>query len=141
MPAVKYSAKGAILKSGAAIHPTTTVGSLKSLVMDIGERTLLDTTTHDNSATKSYVDSGLKDTVSLDITVLADPGDTNHEALRAAHAAGTPWYLSVVTPDAGAALWEMLGIILNISVPAMNTDGLLEYTIKYKATAAETYTQ
>lgn len=139
--AVKMSAKGVMLKSGSAIHPSTVLGSLKSLVMDIGDRQLLDTTTHDNTSTKSYVDSGLKDTVSLDITVLADPGDTAHEALRAAHAAGTPWYLSVVTPDVGAALWEMLGIILNMSVPAMNTDGLLEYTIKYKATAAETYTQ
>jgi len=139
--AVKYSAKGSILKSGSTAAPTTSLASVKSIGFNIGARALIDATTHDNSGTKAYVDSGLKDTSELQLNLLADPDDTAHEAVRAAHAAGTPWYFTLVLPNSGAAQWALLGIILEMSIPQLNVDGLLEYSVRYKATAGETFTQ
>lgn len=139
--AVKIAAKGSLLKSGASATPTVTLGSVRSIGFNPGARKLIDSTTHDNSGTMSYVDSGLKDTADLKATVLMDPADTAHEAIRAAQAAGTPWYFTLVLPDTGAAQWALLGIILELTIPTLNVDGLLEMEITYKATAGETYTQ
>lgn len=138
---VKYPAKGTQVKHGASAAPTTVLGQLKSANISPGMRTLIESTTHDNTVTKSYVDSGLRDTPDLDMTVVLDPADTGHEAVRAAHAAGTPYFFTLILPDVGAAQWALSGIILEVSVPALTPQGLLEMTIKFKATSADTYTQ
>lgn len=138
----KIAAKGAIVKTGAAATPTTNLTQVRSVALTIGERPMIDSTTHDSVTTKDYIPSPLRDTNQVEITIAYDPADATHEAVRAAHAAGTKWYFTVILPDAGAAQWAMSGFITNFSVPALNPDtGLIESTITYRADTVDTFTQ
>lgn len=138
----RISTKGTVIKHGASATPTTTLAGVRSITPGDGLRELIDATCHDSSTTKEYIKAPLRDTFSLSITLAYDPADTGHEAIRAAHAAGTLYYLTMVLPDAGAAQWELSGYLTGFSVGALNpTTGLLEATVAYKAIAAETFTQ
>jgi hypothetical protein len=138
----RIATKGAIIKHGASATPTTTLAGVRSISVSDGARAMIDATCHDSATTKEYIPAPLRDTLGLTIVLAHDPADTGHEAIRAAYAAATPYYLTLVLPDAGAAQWALLGIITSFLSAQLNPDtGLLESTFTYKATASETFTQ
>lgn len=138
----RIASKGAIAKYAATATPTNVIAGTRSVAITIGDRPMIDATCHDDSDTKNYIPAPLRDTVSVDITIAHDPADTGHEAIRAAHAAGTLHYLTIVLPDAGAAEWALSGYWTSFGVPALNPDtGLMECSLKFKAAGAETFTQ
>lgn len=136
----KISAKGSVIKHGATATPTDTLAAVRSISFNQGDREQIDTTTHDSETTKEYVDSKLRETPSLEFTLVYDPANTGHEAIRAAHAAGTLYYLTLVLPDAGSAQWAMSGYITGFSLPSLATNAALEATVFFKALAAESFT-
>lgn len=136
----KFKAKGVIVKAALTATPTTVVSQMADVSFDLGSRTLIDTTTHDSSVTKDYIDGGLRDTASLDISCLYDPADAVHEIIRAAHAAGTLVYVTLVLPDTGAATFVTSGFIQDFSVPGIGTSAELKMNFKFKAAGAETFT-
>jgi hypothetical protein len=138
----KYAAKGTLVKSGSSASPSTNLANVKGVTLNVGEREMLNTTTHDDTTTKSYISAPLRDTNSLEIEVLYDPAAATHEEVRAAHAAGTKWYFTVVLPDAGAAQWALGGYITAFSLGGLDPEtGLVQATISYKADGADTFTQ
>lgn len=138
----KIAAKGAIVKTGSSATPTTNLAQVRSVALTVGERPMIDSTTHDSASTKDYIAAPLRDTNQLEIVIAYDPAAATHEEIRAAHAAGTKWYFTLVLPDAGAAQWAMSGFITGFSVPALNPDtGLIESTITYRADTVDTFTQ
>lgn len=138
---VKYSAKGVLIKHGLTAAPATNLAQVKSVGISVGDVSLVDVTTHDSATTKDYVHPLLRDTASFDITLEWDPADVGHEAVRAAHAAGTLYYFTAVMPDADAAQWALSGYITSFSPPTLTPEGALEVTLKYKAKTVDTYTQ
>lgn len=138
----KIAAKGAVVKSGSAATPTTSLTQVKSVSLTIGAREMLGATTHDSATTKDYLASPLRDTNGVEIELIYDPSDATHEAVRAAHAAGTLWYFTLVLPDAGTAQWAMSGYITDFSVPSLDPEtGVVTSTLSYKANAVDTFTQ
>lgn len=136
----KIPALGAIVKYGASASPTTELAQVKSVSFDQGSREQIDTTTHDNTVSKEYQDAKLRDTASLEITILYDPANSGHEAVRAAHAAGTLYYITLVLPDSGAAQFALSGYFTDFSIAPLVTNGAIEATIRFKANAADTFT-
>jgi hypothetical protein len=138
----RIASKGAIVKYAATATPTNVIPGVRSVATTIGSRAMIDATCHDDSSTKNLIPAPLRDTVSLDITIAHDPANAHHEAIRAAHIAGTLHYVAVVLPDAGAAQWEVSGYWTDFGLPALNPDtGLMECVLKFKANAVETFTQ
>ncbi len=135
----KTKAKGVLVKMALTATPTTNYAQNAEVSFSQGDRTLVDVTTLDSVTTKEYLDSGLRDTCELDITSEYDPADTIHELARAAHAAGTLVFVTLVLPDAGAAQWAMSGIILSFGVPTLQSNGSLKNTIRFKATGVDTF--
>lgn len=137
----KYSAKGCQVKHGTSANPTDVLAQVESVGFTQGDRELLDVTTHDSSTTKQYVDSGLRETSEVSINLLYDPADAGHEALRAAEANGTVYYITVILPDAGAAQWAAVGYVTGFNVPDRSPGDPLTATVTFKARSAETFTQ
>lgn len=138
----RYATKGGIVKHGASATPTTNLAGVRNIAIAGGDRQLIDASCHDSTGTKEYILSPLRDTMDLTITVAWDPADTGHEAIRAAFAANTKYYLTVVFPDGGNAQYAFEGYFTNVQPQALNpTDGIMESVFSFKATAAETYTQ
>jgi len=103
---------------------------------------MINATCHDSVTTLEYIPAPLRDTASLTVRLAHDPADTDHEAIRAAYAAATKYYLTLVLPDAGAAQWAFSGYITSFIPQEMNPEtGLLETVFTYKADTAETFTQ
>ena len=136
----KYPAKGVIVKYAATATPTTEVVNKAEVGIEDGERELIDSTTHENTTTKSYVDSGLRDTLGIPLRLLLDPADTIHELMRSHWAAGTLGYLTIVLPDTGAATWSGSGYITSYQVEGMTPKGELAVRIRFKYASAETFT-
>jgi hypothetical protein len=136
----KFKAKGVVVKAALTATPTTTVDQAAEVSFGGGDRTLIDTTTHDSTTTKDYIDSGLRDTAEIDVTGEYDPANAVHEILRAAQAAGTLVYVTLVLPDTGAATIVMSGIVISFNVPSMTPGGSLKYSFRFKATTADTFT-
>lgn len=137
----RIATKGAIIKHAATATPTVTLAGVRSVQMNGGERGMIESTCHD-STTREYIVAPLADTFGLTITVAHDPADTGHEAIRAAQAAGTLYYLTLILPDTGAAQWALSGYFTGYTpAQASPTDGLLECTFTFKANAAATFTQ
>lgn len=138
----KFAAKGVVVKSGSSATPTQVLPGVDTVTIDTGSREMIDVTSHDSSNAKEYIKAPLKDTLSADIDIFFDPGNTYHDELVDAHAAGTKWYLTFVLPDTGAAEWAAGGYITNMTVPALDPQtGALKSTISFKADGAATYTQ
>lgn len=136
----KTKAKGVIVKMATTSTPTTTLDQMAEVTFNSGSRSLIDTTTHDSATTMDYVDSGLRDTVELDISGEYDPANAVHEIARAAHDAGTLVYVTLILPDAGAATYVTSGYVTEWSVPAMTPRGSLKYSLKYKCAGVDTFT-
>jgi len=139
----RIATKGTLVKHGASAAPSTNLAGVRSVQPGDGLRAMINATCHDSSTTLEYIPAPLRDTQSLAITIAYDPADTGHEAVRAAYAAATKYYFTLVLPDAGNAQWAFSGYITSFLVSG-NVDpetGLLEATINYKADAAETFTQ
>jgi len=136
----RIATKGVIIKYATTATPTNVLGGVRSVQINGGERGMIEATCHD-STTREYIVAPLADTFGLTITVAHDPADTGHEAIRAAQAAGTLYYVTVVLPDAGAAQWALSGYFTGYT-PAQTspTDGLLECSFTFKANAAATFT-
>lgn len=139
MSAVKYSAKGWIIKHGTSAAPTDVVANCESIGIDDGEVGMLDVTTHDTG--KAHIPSGVTETDEVELDLLLDPDDTVHEAIRANKAARTLSYLTLIAPNSGAAKWEYSGYWTKISKPKMGVESKLIQTCKFKANTAHTYTQ
>lgn len=137
----KISAKGMIVKHGTSATPTDVLANVRSVGFNQGARDQIDVTTHDSSVTMEHVDSGLRETPEIELTIIYDPANVGHEAIRAAHAAGTLYYLTVVLPDAGAAQWAASGHVTQFSIPSRGPKDALEANITFKAKVAETFTQ
>lgn len=135
----KFKAKGVVIKAALTATPTTLLTQEADVSFNIGDRSLIDVTTHDSTTTKDYIDSGLKETAELDITCEYDPAGTIHELIRAAHAAGTLVFLTLVLPDTGNAQWAMSGTVLSFNVPGLGTGSSLKMQFKFKAHGAETF--
>lgn len=135
----KFKAKGVIVKAALTATPTTLVDQAAEVGFTLGDRTLLDVSTHDSVKTKDYIDSGLRETVELDITVEHDPANAVHEIIRAAADAGTLVYLTLILPDTGAAQWAMSGFITSFNIPNLGVAGSLKMNFKFKAAGADTF--
>lgn len=147
MPYQKYAAKGVIIKFGTAATPTAVVSGIESVGINLGERGLVETTTHDSTTTRDYEDSKLRDTEEITATIVYDPADAVHEALRAAHAtgaagnSGNPYYLTLVLPDAGAAQWAASGFVTRFEVPNLGAaNDPLRASFTFKAKSVSTFT-
>lgn len=137
----KTAAFGVQIKAGSSATPTNVVGGVKDVAFNGGDREMIPTTTHDSTVVKSYIPHPLRDVRSLTVTLAYDPADTNHERMRAAHAAGTLEYQTLILPDVGAAQWALSGYITKFTLPTLGTDGELECAYEFMCTAAETFTQ
>lgn len=136
----KYPAKGVKILAGAAAAPTNEVPAIKTIAMKGGEREMIDVTNMQSSGTEESIPNPLRKVRSIDVTLIYDPADTMHERLRAAHAAGTLEYQTLVLPDAGNAQWAFSGYITEMTVPELNVNGALESTYTFVANTAETFT-
>lgn len=137
----KYAAKGVIVKFGLTATPTTTFPQLKTTGLDGGERQMINTTTHDDTVTFSYISAALRDTRGLPMEFLYDPSNATHEILRAAADAGTLVYATLVLPDAGSAQFAMSGYLTSFTIAGMDSEtGLLMASSAFKATGADTFT-
>lgn len=137
----KIANKGHIIKSGSSATPTVTLPGVVDVSPTGGERDMIPASTHDTSAVEENIPSPLRKARGLSIKIDYDPADTAHEAVRAAHAAVTPWYFTHILPDAGAAQFAMVGIITKFTVGPGTIEGLLSAEIEFLATAAEAFTQ
>ena len=136
----KSASKGITLKVAATASPTNLLGQLKSATFDNGKRNLIDTTCHDNTKSRSYVDSGLRDTEEIDFTVLIDPSDTYHALVMSSQDTGALLYVTITIPTSGSSHWALSGYVTQASMPTMNPEGVLEFNFKYKANTAGTFT-
>jgi hypothetical protein len=138
----RNSTKGAVVKHGTSATPSTVLAGVRSVGKTGGERGMIDATCHDSSNTKEYIKGPLRDTLGLTITIAHDPADAGHEAIRAAHAAGTLYYFTLVLPEAGLAEYALSGTITSFLEGQLSAeDGVFETVITYKAHGAETFTQ
>jgi len=137
----KYKAKGVIVKAGLSASPTAVASQMAEVSFNLGDRSLIDVTTHDTTNVKDYIDSGLRETPELDLTHVYDPDDAVHEIIRAAHAAGTLLYVTLILPNAGAAQWVLSGIVTSFNIPSAAPGGSLQMSWKFKATSVDSYTQ
>ena len=137
----KIAAKGVIVKYAATATPTNILEGVKEVSLSLGDRPMIDSTTHDSTNTKEHIPNPLRETLEISIKLAHDPAYAGHEAIRAAHAAGTKHFIALVLPDAGAAQWEAGGYYTKFSPPAYGLDGTLEVDIVFKAIGVETYTQ
>jgi len=137
---MKISAKGTILKFGLTATPLTSVTALQSIGFDQGNRDQIDVTTHDSATAMEHVDSGLRETPTIDGTIIYQPEDATHESIRAAHAAGTLIYATVILPDAGAAQWACSGHVTSFVIPARGPKDPLIANFSIKAKVVETFT-
>lgn len=137
----KIANKGHIVKSGSSATPTTTLPGVLDVTPTGGEREMIPASTQDTTSVEENIPNPLRKARGLNIKIAYDPADAVHEAIRAAHAAATPWYLTHILPDAGAAQWALLGIITKFVVGPGTIDGLLVAEIEFMATAAEAFTQ
>lgn len=137
----RIAAFGVQIKHGTSATPTAVLGGLVSVSPKFGDRTLIDVTAHDATTTKAFIDSGLRDTVEFDGEILYDPADAGHEALRAAQAAGTVYYVTLIFPDAGAAQWVAVGYVTKFDVPSLGTTDAIKANFTFKAKSADTFTQ
>ena len=138
----RIATKGSIIKHGASTTPTTVLAGVLAITPGFGERAMIKATAHDDTVTDKYIPRPLRETDTLAIEIAYDPADTGHEAIRAAYAANTTYYFTLVLPDAGAAEWAWVGNLTNFAVGALDPDtGLLKATISYKATGVATFTQ
>jgi hypothetical protein len=137
---VKYPANGIIINVAATATPTNALGGLKEIAFLGGEREMIDVTNHGSSGVKEMIPHPLRNLRSMEVTIFYDPADTQHERMRAAHAAGTLEYQTVVLTDAGDAQYAMSGYITDWTIPTLGQDGALEVTYTFQATSAETFT-
>lgn len=135
----KNAAFGVTLKAAATATPTVVVPGLKEVGFNGGDRAMIDTTTHDNTVVKSAIPHPLRDCRSVSFTLAYDPANAQQERMRAAHAAATLEYLSIILPDAGAATYDMSGYYTKWSLPTLGQDGMLEVQAEFTAVAAETF--
>lgn len=140
MPLVKISGKGIKLKHGTSATPTTELGGIESVAFNPGDVELIEVTTHE-STQREYVDSGLRDTPEISGVILYDPTDTGHESLRAAHAARTLYYLTIILPDGGTAQWACSGYFTKFEIPSTGVREALKVNFTFKVKTAETFTQ
>lgn len=136
----KYPAKGVILKYGATADPSSVVTNKAEVGFEDGERELIDSTTHENTVTKSYLDSGLRDTAGIPLRLLLDPADTQHELMRSHWSSGTGGYATLILPDAGAAQWTGPVQVMMWQIEGMTTRGELAVRTRLKFTGTETFT-
>jgi hypothetical protein len=139
----KFKTKGLIFKFETANPPTVVIAQLGDGTLNLGEREgAVDVTTHDNSTGEiDKLDIGFKQPWSFDAEIIFDPGNTGHEALRAAHSspAGTERGM-VILPDTGTAQVVGLVRIKSFTVP-VPVKGALKASISVEGMAAGTYTQ
>lgn len=135
----KYKAKGVVIKYGDSASPTTTIPQLAEVDINLGERELIEVTTHDSATSKEYIDTGLVDTPEINVRVVLDPADVAHEWLRAKHLSGGIGYLTFVLPDAGSAQWACSGFVRSASIqPGLK--GSLDATFVFKCNVYPTFT-
>lgn len=138
----KIAAKGVIAKYAATATPTTAIAQLLELSLNIGDRGMINATTHDSTTTKDYIVEPLRDTNEVSGKICYDPANTVHELMRNHNASGTKGYLTVILPDAGAAQWDMSGYITRFGIPTLNPEtGKLEADFTFKADTVDTFTQ
>lgn len=113
-----------------------TYEGLKTITPSMGERGMINVTTHDSSVSKEYVPAALIETAQLDVEASYDSADTVHELMRAAHEAGSTIIYSFTLPDAGAAKWSGFGICTAWAIPTLDpeeSDLAHSFTIKGKS--------
>jgi len=138
----RIATKGAVVKHGSSATPTTTLAGVRRVELLEGSRGMINATCHDSATTKEYIPEPLRDTLGLNIVLAHDPADTGHEAIRAAYAAKTKYYFTLIMPDAGVAQYELGGYITSFLPAEFNPEsGLMEATVTFKADGVETYTQ
>lgn len=137
----KIAVRGLVLKAAATAAPTVVVPGVEEVSMSGGQREMIDTTTHDDTVVKSQIPSPIRAQRKLEVTLLYDPANTQHERMRAAHAAGTLEYQSLILPDAGAAQYDFSGYIVEWNPLPMGQDGALKIKYMYEVVAAEVFTQ
>lgn len=140
MPYTKISAKGSTVKHGASATPTTVLDGVETIGVNQGDRQMIDFTSHSSTVTMEYKDSGLRDTSEIEVAGFYDPDDTGWEAIRAAHAAGTLYYITVGWPSTGLPTWAASGYITRFNVPPAGARDALRANFTFKAITAETFT-
>lgn len=139
--ASKFASKGWVAKYAATATPTTTIDNLRSVRIGGGGREMLNSTTHGSSTTKDYIPSPLRDTNEVTLRFLYDPADTIHELVRNHWSAGTKGFLTLVSPDTGAANFVHEGNVTDWQTTDQDPEtGLLEVEITFKASVADTFT-
>lgn len=139
--AVKTPTKGISVKHGTSATPTDVLANVKTVRVKPGIREMIKSTDHAATNTDSYVPRPIRDTADAEIVIFWDPDDTGHEAVRAAHAAGTKYYFTTVFPNVGASQYALAGYITDFSPGEFDTEtGLMEATIVFKCDGVEAFT-
>lgn len=137
----KNPGHGTIVKHGTSVSPTDVLANVKSIKIDAGEYGEIDVTTLDSATVEDWLLTPLRKCDGLRIVIEWDPALAGHEAIRAAYAAKTTYYFTVVFNEAGAAQYAFVGKLLAFTPEEIDAGSSLRATIVFKANAASTYTQ
>lgn len=133
----KYAAKGTKLQI-TITSTLTDIPALRDISLGVGQADLLDATTHDSSGSFREFINGFKDSDEATYTIVYDPANAVHEAIRAAHG-GASVAFALVLPDAGNATFAFSALVRTFTVNAP-VDGILEASFTLKPTGAITFT-
>ena len=136
----RYCLKGALVKIGTAgAAPATTLGQVLSGSADLGQVNFADLTVIGDE-TKVHC-AGTKDAMTLEVVVVFDPDDTNHDAVLDAYIANTKISAGFTFPNTGASVIYADGFWKNVTVPLEGPDGKMTATFSFQGTGPLTYTQ
>ncbi len=137
----RYCIKGALVKIGSTpgTAPATTLGQVASGSADLGQVNFADLTVIGDE-TKVHC-AGTKDALTLQVVVVFDPDDTNHDAVLDAFLAKTKITAGFTFPNTGASVIWSDGFWKNVTIPLEGPDGKLSATFEFQGTGDTTYTQ
>jgi hypothetical protein len=136
---MKYTAKGCIFKMGTAdTLPATTVTQNGNVSFNPGEREMTKVTTNDSAGGVDEYLPNFLDSADMSQEIIYDPANANHEALRAAHAAGTKISFGVILPDVGNAIYWATGFITGMPL-ALDMSSPISISFAFKATGPYTF--
>ncbi len=143
--ATKRAAKGLVLEHGGAASGAAswaTVVNHRADALPGDEADLLDATTHDSTGGRKEYVPGLIDSEDISVELVYDPGDSVHEALRAA-SGGVAQHFRMTLPGlsggSGNDIHTFAGFVKGFS-PRTAYDGIQMADMTIKRTGVTTVT-
>jgi hypothetical protein len=137
----RYCLKGATVKIGSTpgTAPATTLGQVLSGSADLGQVNFADLTVIGDE-TKVHC-AGTKDAMTMEVVVLFDPDDANHDAVLDAYVANTKVTAGFTFHNTGLSKIWADGFWKNVTIPLEGPDGKMTATFSFQGTSTTTYEQ